>query len=195
MTKLEAVNIILRGMGRAGTAALDTGGNSEAAQAERTLDEVEQRVQTMYPWYFNERFDVTLSPDVDDHITLPTGALVIDAYGPDGYREVTQVGSRIYDKDNNTDEWDADLRVVYQLRYDFGCIPPPIQEYIAAKAAREYNDRYGEQRNTRRKAELERKEMEARAAANRFDDQSADVNLTWSWEADGIRGRRYRPGY
>lgn len=188
MTKLEAVNQVLRGVGRAGTAALDTDGNSEAAQAERVLDEVDLEVQSR-GWYYNTRRDVTLTPAGDDTIALPTGAITIDAYGTDARRHVTQLGGSLYDLDNHTDEFTGNLQVEYVLRYDFGCIPQPVQHYIACAAAVAYNERYGHPSRARG---LLMAEQRAMGHAKVFDNNSQDTNVLSSQDAEMVRGSRFR---
>jgi hypothetical protein len=189
VTKLDAVNIMLRARGMAGAAALDTDGGSDAAQAERVLDSVELEIQSR-GWAYNTRTEVTLSPDDADHIALPSGTITIDSDGSDAGRNVSQLGGRLYDLDNNTDEFDGDLIVTYILRYDFGCIPQPVQQYIAAKAAMEYANRYPTRVD--RTPMLASQYREARAEAFRFDDETSDVNVLDAVDAQRVRGRRTR---
>lgn len=188
MTKLDAVNIVLRGLGRAGVSSLDTDGASDAAQAERVLDAVDIEIQSR-GWVFNTRFEVTLSPDGSDHIALPDGCITIDADGSDSWRRVTQVGGRLFDLDNNTDEFEGDLIVTHVSRYEFSCIPHPVQEYIAAKAAVDYNAFYGHpSRAGQLHLDLDRK----KGRAFRFDNGVGDVNVLDSVESRRVRGDRYR---
>lgn len=60
MTTLEAVNEILEAIGEPAAAALDTGGTSIEADAERTLDKIDKRVQR-WGWAVNEQDEVTLN--------------------------------------------------------------------------------------------------------------------------------------
>lgn len=189
MTKLEGVNWVLRGVGMAGTAALDTSGNSDAAHAERILDEVEQEIQSR-GWYYNTRCKVSLTPDGSDNILLPDGVLTIDSDYTDAWRKVTQVGGKLYDLDNNTDEFEGNLIVTYVLRYDFGCIPPPIQHYIACVAAMRFNET--PRGHPTRRVKLARDEASAQAMANRFDQDTSDTNILHTNDAEMVRGRRHR---
>jgi len=59
MLKLDAVNEMLEGAHEYAFTALDTGGVSTAAQAERILDRVGERIQA-YGWHCNREIDVTL---------------------------------------------------------------------------------------------------------------------------------------
>ena len=59
MSKLEAVNEMLEAIGEKPVAALDTGGTSTAADAERVLDRIDRRIQSM-GWPENTDFAVTI---------------------------------------------------------------------------------------------------------------------------------------
>lgn len=192
MTKLEAVNHVLREVGLAGTVALDTDGASNAAQVERILDLTELEVQTK-GWHYNTRRGVTLARNGDDSISLPNAAITIDGddtrIGLDP--DVTQVGRRLYNLDDNANTFTADLKVTYTLRFEFDCIPQPIQSYIAAWTAVRYNDSYG---RPERRSTLYEAMRVAKAEAKRFDNDSEDVNCLRSGWAESARGSRFNIG-
>lgn len=194
MTKLQAVQMVLRAIGRSTISALDTDGISDAANAERILDEVELEVQSR-GFRYNRRENVTLSPDVDDHIAVPTGAIVV-FMGATQSRSLrfTKVGGRLYDVTNNTDEFDGDVIADYLVRESFGCIPHPIQEYIARLACERFNDQYGGslQAIQSRKTTLAVACREAKIEANRFNDTDEDVNVLATYDAWAGRGFRER---
>lgn len=63
MTKLEAVNEILEGLGEPAASALDTGGTSIEGEAEDFLDRYNRRIQHQ-GWAWNEEDEITLTlPD------------------------------------------------------------------------------------------------------------------------------------
>lgn len=134
MTKLQAINLILRAGGLRPVAAVDTDGASDAAEAERLLDEVDLEVQAT-GWHFNTRYDVELSPNDDGDIVPETSIITIDSYGDDECWDVALVGGKLYDLEDNTFTFTEDIDVWYILRYEFECIPYPVRDYIAREAA------------------------------------------------------------
>lgn len=186
MNKLAAVNLILRAAGFLPVPALDTDGGSIAAEAERTLDERELEIQQM-AWNYNHRFNITLSPDDAGHITMPTGCLWIDAYGSSSGWKVTALGEKLYDQDADTDVFTSDIIVEYRLRYEWGCIPLHVRQYIAADAAAEFNLLRGRQSF---QARLELKRDNSRTRALQLDGDQQDVNTLDTNFARGIRGSR-----
>lgn len=138
MTKLQAVNLILRNAGKGEVAALDAGDNlSDAAEAERVLDEVELEVQSS-GWYYNIREEITLTRNPDQTVTIPNTVITIDTAGSSGYIDASQVGDSLVLVKDGATTFDADPVVTYTLRYAFECIPYPVRNYIAWYAAIRY---------------------------------------------------------
>lgn len=194
MQKLDAVNKCLRALGLTGAPTLDTDGPSDAAIAEQTVDEIELEVQTM-GWYYNTRYHVKLTPDSAGNISLPDGCITIDADGCDVHKKVTQIGDRLFDLRHNTNVFTVTtLSCTYTLRYKFECIPPPIQDYIAAMAAYAHNERFQQSLNRRvtARSTLEREVMRSKAVAMKFDDASADVNFIANTEMLILKGQRVK---
>lgn len=141
MTTLEAVNRILRAAGQKPVGALDTGGNSDAAHAERLLNESNIEVQTS-GWTFNIIRDATLFKADDGSITIPDTVIVVDSYGEDKTEEIVNIGRTIYNlsPDENTFTFTDDLQTTYRLLWKFTCVPQYIQYYIADLAATYFLD-------------------------------------------------------
>jgi len=188
MTKLDAVNIVLTRNGRAPVSALDTSAASEAAHAEQLIDEVELRIQAE-GWPYNTRSDVELEAADDGQIDLPTGCITIDAYGQDAWRHVSQNGGHLYDHDNNTSTFTGTIRVQYTLRLGWGCIPYPVRDLIAARAAVTYNERYG--RDPQRVAGLMLEDSRARTRAEQHAGRTGNINVLQTPEAARVRGGDY----
>lgn len=189
MTKLEAVQRIILDAGRDPCSRLDTGGTSEAAWAERLLEQEELRIQTQ-DWYYNKRWNETVSPGSDGRVMLPAGVITLYTDAPGVRLDFTQLGDHLYDLDNNTDQFTDDLTVSYTLRYDFGCIPQPIQEYIAAIASCRYNQQRGGPEKWNLDRDLQARRLFAKTQAHRFDTEAADRNCLRS--ADAVRFKGYR---
>lgn len=194
MTRLEAVNLILSACGLGAVANLETATKSDAASAERVLNEVELRVQKV-GWNYNTRSDVEIEPDADSHIVGPTGTIWMDSDAGDAHRNLTQLGSRLYDRDNNTDEFTSSVHVRYILRYDFDCIPHPVADYIASEAAYEFARRHG-----RRFVEpgqlgfvisaCREQRGRCRVEARRYESETANINLLDTEHVRRIKGDR-----
>ena len=186
MTKLQAVNYVLMQAGGLPVAAIDNGGASPASMAERFLDQEEFEIQTQ-GWHYNTRLDVEIDPDGSAYVNTPAGVLKIDSYGEDGSIDVAQVGSRLFDRDNNTFEFTSGLKTKYAIRFEWGCIPLPIRQYIAASAAVKFNQQWGKPTLTPSlRAELYR----LRLLAKKFDCDTAGRNLLDTTEARDVRGDR-----
>ena len=190
MTKLEAIRLIAQRTGRRPPAAMETNGIGMAADIERVLDDEELRIQ-QEGWAYNVRVNVTIVRDSNTRIPLPTGTLWIDTDREDVWRDVTQLGGFLYDRENNVDTFDGDLRCTYCLRYEFDCIPSHVQEYIVACTAAQYNLQYGSPMD--KKAlyyPLEEQQVRSKVKARQIDGDIRDVNLLKTAEARRILGDR-----
>lgn len=191
MTKLEAVNSVLRRVGKHPVAALDTGGISEAGRIEAVIDDVER--QTQYEgWGYNRRTNVTLTPDTGNgnKITVPDGVISIDV--EDGTRKVIQRGDYLYDLDNNTDAFGAAVTATYTLRMSWCSIPPVIREFIVAEASSQWNAHFG---RPQMQSRLEEQSMISRQRAFRDDQEAEDTNVFDTQEHRALRGHRLNTIY
>lgn len=189
MTKLDAVNHILRVVGLPAVPALDTGGASRAAEAERILDEEELRVQSER-WNYNTRTNVTLTPNGSNQIAVPANVIEIWPDQGDRRRNLVQTGGLLYDADENTSTFDGTIKASYTLRYEFDCIPYRVRRLIAETAARRFDEAFF---GGQRAAVLRDNEHRARGEAHRHDTRSrwAGVNILETIESQRVKGRRY----
>lgn len=190
MNKLEAVNFVMMRCGYGPVSALDTGGASFQAHAERFIDEQELLIQSRggSGWHYNRRRNVEIAPS-GGTVQVPVGCLAIDTEGPSARRDVTLLGARLFDLDNNTDVFTETLTYTYVLRYEFECIPPTIRFYVAASAASEFNSAYG---HPRRQTRLDQERDVARTKAEQSDGDASDLNVLNTSEALLLRGGRVR---
>lgn len=188
LSKLDAVNRILIKCGFGKVGALDTGGASTAAYAEYHLDAASIDVQAE-GWHFNTRSDVEAEPDGSDNITLPDGTIEMDTDGESAGTDVAQIGGRLYDKGENTDEFSSTLRTEQTLNYNFGCVPFRVQTYMVALATVSFARVFKptEQVLIRR---LEFDIVRYRTQAKRFESETRDVNTLNTPESHRIMGRR-----
>jgi len=191
MNKLDAVNLVLRKAGLYTVSSLDTNGASDAAEAERCIDEKELQIQ-LAGWHYNMRENVTLEPDeATSKIYLPPGCLTIDSDDFDAWRNITQLGDHLVDRDNNTDTFDGELRCSYTLRYTWDCIPIEVRNYIAHEAAVAFlESRPLTREKAYRVSRLDVERDKARTLALQINGDREDVNTLNTSSARSMRGGR-----
>ena len=175
-TELESVNIMLAAIGESPINSLTGTLPVDARLAQSTLTEVNKDVQSE-GWSFNTEIDVTLTRDsVTKNIALATDVLRVD---PNIHQhpsvDAIQRSLRLYDRLNNTFEFDEDMicTVVY-LRL-FNEIPEPARRYITIKAARIFVDRLVSDQGLR--SYTEQDELRARSILMETDLANADHNI------------------
>lgn len=136
-TELDAVNQILSSVGQAPVTTLDLQ-NPEVAIVLNTLREVNRMVQAE-GWTFNTERHYELTPDsITGEILFPFNALSIDTNRQSHYADYDPVrrDGKLYDRYNHTFVWTKPIDADIVWYFDFTDIPPAIQQYIVARAAR-----------------------------------------------------------
>ena len=201
-TKLEAVNDVMRRVGKLPVTALDTGGNSAQALAELSLDDAGDRIQAQ-GWHWNTKKDVELTPDGSDQVdvsALESGATLyhIDTYGASNHIDVKRVGDLLYDLGENQDTFPdvTELHITYVYEVIWADIPETFVSWITAEAAREFRRRlagnsWGQNRQEQASADrlMDEEVGRAMAAATRDEIRSADVNVLETSGAKQLLGR------
>jgi len=146
LTRLEAVNRILRAAHEHPVSTLGLGGETDSLIAEQVLDEVNRRVQ-MHGLHCNTA-ETSFTPDTgnNNRVVLPINTASVRGWNEHAYRNYffREVSGefRLYDgdKDPATDQFDDDNVVYVQITQvlDFEDLPFPIQFWIADEAAFEY---------------------------------------------------------
>ena len=189
MTKLTAVNAILRKIGGYPVSSLDPGGASSASEAERCLDEANLAIQSRggQGWHFNRKYGVSLDRDANGHIAVPAGTITLDSYGEDFNRDITHRGEKLYDLEHNTEVFDGPIKVEIVTLWEFHCVPEPVADYIVAQAAMQFNEIRGNRDRTRvLMMEVDRTQRLANAMNNR----QGDSNFLKSADSMDVKGRR-----
>ena len=136
-TELDAVNQILSSVGQAPVTTLDLQ-NPEVFITLNTLREVSKQVQ-LEGWTFNtERNYPMVRDEATNEIALPANLLAIDANmneHPSDYDLVMRNG-KLYDRLNKTYVFTENPKVDVLWYFDFQFLPPAVQSYITARAAR-----------------------------------------------------------
>ena len=134
-TELSAVNSILGSIGQSPITTLNFE-NPEVSFIYNILTEVNKDVQNE-GWHFNTEHHVTLSPDADGYIQLPSNVLRYDLH--DGLslknQDLVVRNGRLYDLVNHTDVFTGDLSIDVVTLYAFSDLPNVFQRYITYRAA------------------------------------------------------------
>lgn len=135
-TELEAVNSML---GHIGEAPVNSISNTSSlpvsvSSAVSILDETSREVQSE-GWHFNTEKDVKYSPDASNKtITVGSDILEIDAVDPS--IDIVQRGTQLFDRGENTTEFDNDIKVNLIRLLTFTTLPETARRYITLRASR-----------------------------------------------------------
>lgn len=141
-SELEAINTILSVIGESPISTLsDISSVADAVTAQSILSEVSRQVQTK-GWHFNTEKNFELSPDVySKEITIPTNALRVDTSGDNRETDVVQRGSRLYNRETHTFQFDSSLLCEIVVLLPFEDLPQAARHYVTIKAARVFQSR------------------------------------------------------
>jgi len=129
-SKLDAVNSILRVIGELRVNSLDDP-HSALADITTALDEEVTKLNAE-PWWFNVEYP-TLQPQAGNkQIIVPGDVLSIDSVPK--YPRVAIRGTRLYNLDASTLEFDGPVKVKVHRRVDFDSLPYSARYYVAATA-------------------------------------------------------------
>ena len=175
-TELDAVNQILSSVGQAPVTTLDLQ-NPEVSIVLNTLREINRQVQAE-GWTFNTERQYELSPDTETKFILyPNNMLQIDTnvpYHKEAY-DVVKRGNKLYDRLNHTYQFTGNIRADVVWYFDFTDVPPAIQAYITARAARMCSTKMVGDRELN--ALLQEQELQTRAAALEYDCNQGDYSM------------------
>lgn len=104
------------------------------------------------------------------------------------WRNIIQKDDRLYDKDDNTDEFSGDVTVDLSLLCPLSKLPPTMQVLIAAETAVVYNDAHGLPART---ATIRDNARMARIRARQADTQADHTNVLDSENVRAVLGHRY----
>ncbi len=146
-SKLEAVNLCMRAIGREGVDSLDSG-DLDAEDANRMIDLVSQRFQYNQGngWWFNREPNWNLAPDQNGEIYLPNNTLsVLQCYGWNSKKlPITLRAGKLYSVWNHTFDMrsligpDGHMRLTLAVMLPFEHLPTSVMQAIAYQAACEF---------------------------------------------------------
>ena len=181
-SQLESLNIMLAAIGESPLNSRLGGVDiftdilpTDAQVALNILTEQSKMIQSE-GWSFNTEIDVTLPRDNFKKIALGVDVLRVDPNVHDHPNiDAIQRGLKMYDRLNNTFEFDKDLICTIVYFREFDEIPEPARNYITIKAARIFIDRQIGDDSLR--AYNQQDEARARAVLLETDTLNADHNL------------------
>ncbi len=194
LTKLDAVNRILRASGEYPVSTLSVTGSNDVVIAIQTLDEI--TVYCQMQGLNCNTVDIIAYPDSEGKITIPDTTLLVDSTGTDYNRNLVQRGrgpTLLFDVDNNTDVFAANtavhLKIVSLLEFD--SLPTAEQFEITDQAARMYQmATVGEASQDKLLSEISfMSRLKGRAANMRSMDGSFTKNTKSQWPYFGARRR------
>ena len=190
-TELDAVNQMLSSVGQAPVTTLDLQ-NPEVAIVLTTLREVNKQVQSE-GWVFNTERKYVLTPDsVTKEIPFPTNVLSIDTNFNEhqsAYDPVRRNG-KLYDRFNHTYEWTTDIYADIVWYVAFEDVPPIVQNYIVARAARlSATKMIGDKEIT---ALLAEQEIQTKSAALEYECNQGDYSV-FGWQDGTNYYNSYQP--
>jgi hypothetical protein len=175
-TELDAVNQILSSVGQAPVTTLDLQ-NPEVSIVLNTLREINKQVQSE-GWIFNTERNYTMSPDSEtNEIAYPFNMLQIDTnqpYHKDQF-DVVRRGGKLYDRLNHTYSFTDAIKADVVWYFDFTDVPPAVQAYITARAARMCATKMVGDRELN--GLLQEQELQTRAAAIEYDCNQGDYSM------------------
>ena len=137
LDRLAAINIMLGVVGQMPVTSVTGDVTADIDLALFVLDETSRAVQSE-GWEFNREEDVTLTPTpVTKQVSLNGTILRIDVPG----RNTTQRGTRLYDKESNSFEFDGDITANIIRALDFDDMPPVARHYVSIRSARVFQKR------------------------------------------------------
>lgn len=138
-TELEIVNHMLTTLGLRKTSTLTTG-HPAVIQAVSILESVDVDFQGI-GWWFNKEYGLTLNPDNNGHIIVPTEALsfsivasTLQASGPIAKSRYVKRGTKIYDSIDHTLVHTGSLICDLTLQIDIADLPAQAASYLKHKA-------------------------------------------------------------
>lgn len=171
--ELDAINDILAAIGESPVSTLEGDTNADVANARRILNRVNRTVQAK-GWTFNIEDQAILIPDAFSKlIAYSTDYLsVLPVNGSIAY---VNRGGYVYDRQTNTDMFDAPITVKLIRLKPFGEMPECFRAWILAKAARQFNIRFFGDGDAESALALE--EEEARIDCNIYEIESGGFNM------------------
>ena len=170
LSKLQAVNMMLRYVGQAPINSLQSSGRL-GSQAIDILDEITVITQQK-PYYFNYQ-KTTLSPNLDKEILLGESVLEVDPFCIENM--YSTIDGKLYNFVKETFEFENDVEVYVLYFYPYEELTYSVQHYIAMAASKElFSIRFPK---TQISPSLQERFLRAEATLNQHDARVGNYSL------------------
>lgn len=173
LTKLGAVNRMLRSVWESPVSDINTPGVGAVAAARQWLEDTSRLIQSR-GLSFNTDENIVLTPDVNSNIVLPANTLACDPMGQSRDKDYVMRGSRLYDRKNFTYTITQPVYVRLVTLFDFEELPNPVRSYVAEVAARLFRDQYQQREEASEPNDFEKK---AQVIFEDFESDATDHNV------------------
>jgi hypothetical protein len=176
--RLEAINRCLNAIGENPVNSVHSG-VPDAEAASRVIDQITKEVLTK-GWSANSAFEQRLTPDQDGIIKVSANILKIDTAGRDRHLTVTVNQDvdgidKLFKVKDQSFVFTKSVLVDIVYYFDIDGLPFPIQDYIAARAARVFQE--AEMGSVSLDSFTSRREAEAWTALLDYEAEQEDNNV------------------
>lgn len=175
LTRLEAVNSMLRAIGQSGVQSLSSeDGNADSENAQATFQMVLKEILGE-GWHFNTDKNFPIDPNELGEIVLPANTLRIDTVWKSKNTDLALRGGKLYDRVNHTFAIGKTVYVDLVVGLEFEDLTQTTRRYIAIRAARRFA---GEELASSGASKLsEKDEAEARVRMEQEDAENDDRTM------------------
>ena len=138
--ELAAVNDILASIGEPPVSTLEGDANADVANARRVLNKINRQVQAK-GWTFNIEEGIVLLPDAFSRL-IPYMTDYLSIHSVSGATSYVNRGGYVYDRLARADQFDTGISVNIIRLNEFSEMPEVYRQWIVAKAARQFNNRF-----------------------------------------------------
>ncbi|WMX18745.1 tail protein [Yersinia phage vB_YpEc11] len=138
--ELAAVNDILASIGEPPVSTLEGDSNADVANARRVLNKINRQIQAK-GYTFNIEEGAQLLPDTFSRM-IPFMSDYLSILSDGGATAYVNRGGYVYDRINNTDQFDGPISVTIIRLKEFYEMPECFKHWIVTKAARQFNNRF-----------------------------------------------------
>ena len=188
LSELEAVNMMLTNIGETPVSTLEgASGDAYVSIAQSVLNEINRAVQEK-GWHFNTDKNYTITPDVDNYVSVASNVITLDTIK--GGVDVAIRQGKLYNKDKHTFLFeDGAFKCDVIWEFDFMDTPQYLRQFIAIRAARVFSNRMqGDITGAQLSAD---DELQAKITAKRHDNRQADRTMFQNYSNIGrLQSRR-----
>lgn len=170
--EMTAVNILLDIIGEMPVNHIEGSTNADVIRARRNIAEASRSIQVK-GWHFNTTNKVTMTPDVDGIVWLPSNTVSFDATNP--LEDLVVRGDKVFDRATGSTTIARSITADLTIIVPFEDCPEPARQYITMVAGRRFTNRTAPDRLVY--SFVKEDEDDAKATFMDWDISSADHNV------------------